>query len=98
MAHHQYVINVNVNATHPHLHPHTSPASTSCGVVDDEAHLVWGCPALVDQRVQHSELFEDSDITTVADSMQQDAGQLAAFLRVCHDHCAELEGCTSNRD
>ena len=70
----------------------------SCGVVDDEAHMVWGCPALVDQRVQHSELFQDSDIITVADFMQQDAGQLAAFLRVCHDHCAELEGCTSNRD
>ena len=54
--------------------------------------------APVDQRVQHSELFQDSDITTVADFMQQDAGQLAAFLRVCHDHCAELEGCASNRD
>ena len=49
-------------------------------------------------RVQHSELFQDSDNTTVSDFMQQDAGQLAAFLRVCHDHCAELEGCTSNRD
>ena len=57
----------------------------SCGVVDDEAHMVWGCPALIDQRVQHSELFEDSNITTVADFMQQDAGQLAAFLRVCHE-------------
>ena len=70
----------------------------SCGVVDDEAHMVWGCPALVDQRVQHSELFQDSNIASVADFMQQDAGQLAAFLRVCHDHCAELEGCASDRD
>ena len=51
----------------------------SCGVVDDEAHMVWGCPALVDQRVQHSELFQDSDIITVAGFMQQDAGQLAGF-------------------
>ena len=34
-----------------------------------------------------------SDIITVADFMQQDGGQLAAFLRVWHDHCAELEGC-----
>ena len=70
----------------------------SCGVVDDEAHMVWGCAALIDQRVQHSELFEDSNITTVADFLQQDAGQLAAFLRVCHDHCAELDGCYSSRD
>ena len=69
----------------------------SCGVVDDEAHMVWGCSALIDQRVQHSELFEDSNIATVSDFLQQDAGQLAAFLRVCHDHCAELERCTSNR-
>ena len=44
--------------------------------------MVWGCSALIDQRVQHSELFEDSNITTVADFLQQDAGQLAAFLRV----------------
>jgi hypothetical protein len=58
--------------------------------VDDEAHMVWGCPALVDQRVQHSELFEDSNITSVADFMQQDAGQLAAFLRGCHDQCASM--------
>ena len=29
----------------------------SCSVVDDEAHMIWGCPALIDQRVQHSELF-----------------------------------------
>jgi hypothetical protein len=35
--------------------------------VDDEAHMVWGCPALADQRVQHAELFEDSNITSVTD-------------------------------
>ena len=70
----------------------------SCDAVDDEAHMVWGCAALIDQRVQHSELFQDSNITTVADFLQQDAGQLAAFLRVCHDHCAELDGCYSSRD
>ena len=60
-------------------------------------HMIWGCPALIDQRVQHSELFEDSTITSVSDFLQQDAGQLAPFLRVCHDHCAELEGYGSSR-
>ena len=69
----------------------------SCNVVDDEAHMIWGCPALIDQRVQHSELFEDSTITSVAHFLQQDAGQLAPFLRGCHDQCAELEGCCSSR-
>jgi hypothetical protein len=69
----------------------------SCSAVDDEAHMIWGCPALIDQRVQHSELFEDSTITSVSDFLQQDAGQLAPFLRVCHDHCAELEGYGSSR-
>ena len=43
------------------------------------------------------ELFEDSTITSVSDFLQQDAGQLAPFLRVCHDHCAELEGYGSSR-
>ena len=69
----------------------------SCSAVDDEAHMIWGCPALIDQRVQHSELFENSTITSVSDFLQQDAGQLAPFLRVCHDHCAELEGYGSSR-
>ena len=59
----------------------------SCSAVDDEAHMIWGCPALIDQRVQHSELFEDSTITSVSDFLQQDAGQLAPFLRVYHDLC-----------
>ena len=68
-----------------------------CGDVDDEAHMIWGCPALIDQQVQHSELFEDSTITSVSDFLQQYAGQLAPFLRVCHDHCAELEGYGSSR-
>jgi hypothetical protein len=54
----------------------------SCGVVDDEAHMVWGCQALVDQRVQHSELLEDSNITSVADFMQQDAGNWQPFCGV----------------
>ena len=53
--------------------------------------MIWGCPALLDQRVQHVELFTDSDIATVAEFFQQDAGQLAAYLRDCHDHCAEVE-------
>ena len=52
----------------------------SCDAVDDEAHMVWGCAALIDQRVQHSELFQDSNITTVADFLQQDAGATGSFL------------------
>ena len=109
MAHHQYVINVNVNVMSGQLAAETGrwqrlPRAEricqrcSCGAVDDEAHMVWGCSSLTDQRVQHSELFQDSNITTVADFLQQDAGQLAAFLRVCHDHCAELDGCSFSRD
>ena len=69
-----------------------------CGEVDDEAHMIWGCSALIDQRMQHVELFQDSDITTVAGFLHQDASQLAAFLRGCHDQCAELEGCCSSQD
>ena len=42
----------------------------SCSAVDEEAHMIWGCPALIDQRVQHSELFEDSTITSVSDFLQ----------------------------
>src|SRR6476646_7988395 len=45
----------------------------------------------------NQEQLEDSNITTVANFLQQDAGQLAPFLRVCHDHCAELEGYGSSR-
>ena len=70
----------------------------SCGEVDDEAHMIWGCSALLDQRLQHFELFEDSDISTVAEFLQQDASQLAAFLRHCHDQCAELDSWDSSMD
>ena len=70
----------------------------SCGEVDDEAHMIWGCPALIDQRVQHVELFDDSTISTVAGFLQQDASQLASFLRGCHDQCAELESWGSSQD
>ena len=44
----------------------------------------WGCPALIDQRVQHSELFEDSTITSVSDFLQQDAGQLELTLTLIY--------------
>lgn len=70
----------------------------SCGEVDDEAHMIWGCPALLDQRLEHFELFEDCDISTVAEFLQQDASQLAAFLRHCHNQCAELDSLGSSTD
>ena len=91
MAHHKYVVNVNVNVMSGQLAAETGrwqrlPRAEricqrcSCGAVDDEAHMVWGCAALIDQRVQHSELFQDSNITTVADFLQQDAGATGSFL------------------
>ena len=41
--------------------------------------MIWGCPALIDQRVQHSELFEDSTITSVSDFLQQVPGSWHPF-------------------
>jgi hypothetical protein len=48
--------------------------------------------------MQHSEVFEDSNITALADFLQQDAGKLAAFFGVCHDHCTELEECSVSQE
>ena len=44
--------------------------------------------------------FHPKHVTThakLSDFLQHDAGQLAPFLRVCHDHCAEMEGYGSSR-
>jgi hypothetical protein len=49
----------------------------SCGVVDDEAHMVWGCSALIDQRVQHAELFQDSNIKQTFCSRMPGSWQLS---------------------
>jgi hypothetical protein len=79
--------------------PASRGSSGTCGVMANYTRSITRTlPALIDQRVQHSELFQDSNISTVAHFLQQDAGQLAAVLRVCHDHCAELDGCCSSRD
>lgn len=67
------------------------------GGVDDAEHMIWGCPALIDQRLQHVELFSRGDATVEA-FMQQEPASLAIFLRHCHDRCAELEGWGSSSD
>jgi hypothetical protein len=61
-----------------------------CGSIDDAAHMIWGCPALVDQRLQHVELFSDSQCTIEA-FLQQEPTELALFLRRCYNQCAALE-------
>ena len=61
-----------------------------CGSIDDAAHMIWGCPALVDQRLQHVELFSDSQRTIEA-FLQQEPTELALFLRRCYNQCAALE-------
>lgn len=59
------------------------------GVVDDVAHMVWGCPALVDQRLGHVGLFgEDTD--TLAAFLGQDPCQVASFARACYRACVAL--------
>ena len=60
------------------------------GSIDDAAHMIWGCPALTDQRLQHLELFSGSEHTVEA-FLQQEPTELALFLRHCHDECAALE-------
>ena len=69
----------------------------SDGGVDDAEHMIWGCPALIDQRLQHMELFRRGDATVEA-FMQQDPASLGEFLRHCHDRCAELEGWGSSSE
>ena len=59
--------------------------------IDDASHMIWGCSALIDQRLQHMELFSRGDATVEA-FMQQDPAGLGEFLRHCRDRCAELEG------
>jgi hypothetical protein len=61
------------------------------GEVDDAEHMIWGCSALLEQRLQHVELFSRGDATVEA-FMQQDPASLGVFLRHCADRCAELEG------
>lgn len=56
--------------------------------------MIWGCPALIDQRLQHMELFSQGG-TTVEAFLQQDPASLGEFLRHCRDRCAELEGWSS---
>lgn len=63
----------------------------SCGVVDDEAHMVWECPALVDTRLHHMDLFRHG-ASTLSDFLQQDPGCVGSFLQQCYRVCGDLEG------
>ena len=65
--------------------------------IDDAQHMIWGCPALIDQRLQHMGLFSDGEATVEA-FMQHEPADLAAFVRHCADRCAELEGWGSRPD
>ena len=58
--------------------------------VDDEAHMIWACPKLIDIRIQHIDLFRDG-APQVERFLQQDASQLAAFLHKCYCKCGDLE-------
>jgi hypothetical protein len=58
----------------------------SGGDVDDEAHMVWGCPALIEQRLQHVGLF-NAEADTLAAFLGQEPCQVAAFVRDCHRAC-----------
>lgn len=58
-----------------------------CGSIDDAAHMIWGCPDLVDQRLQHVELFCDSQHTIEA-FLQQEPTELALFLRLLQPVCS----------
>ena len=60
--------------------------------IDDAPHMIWGCPALIDQRLQHMGLFSDCEATIEA-FMQQNPVDLAVFVRHCAERCAELEAC-----
>lgn len=59
------------------------------GLVDDAAHMVWGCPALVEQRLAHVGLFGD-DVDTVAAFLGQEPSHVAAFARDCYRACVAL--------
>ena len=63
----------------------------SMAAVDDERHMLWECPALVDTRIQHIDLFRDGT-ARVEEFMQQDAAQLASFLQSCYRVCGAVEG------
>ena len=58
--------------------------------------MIWGCSSLIDQRLRHIDLFADG-AATVESFLQQDAADLAAFLRECHGACGQLEGWAAGR-
>jgi hypothetical protein len=58
-------------------------------VVDDIQHMLWVCPALQQQRNDHSSLFE-SPCDTLAEFFERDATILASFARACRRECQRL--------
>ena len=61
------------------------------GDVDDLGHMIWGCPALEDQRQQQLDLFL-SGKQSPAEFLQQDSHELSLFAMRCAARCKELEG------
>jgi hypothetical protein len=52
------------------------------GEMDDAAHMIWGCPALQQQRNDHPSLFVQPS-ATLADFFQQSPTELASFAKSC---------------
>ena len=63
----------------------------SLAAVDDEAHMLWECPALHDVRIQHIDLFQNG-AARAEEFLQQDAAQLASFMHGCYRVCGAIEG------
>lgn len=60
------------------------------GVVDSLGHMIFGCPALEEQRQQQLDLFA-SGMQSPAEFLQQDSIELALFALRCAERCKELE-------
>ncbi len=52
------------------------------GSMDDVKHMLWGCPALEEQRLAHSSLFA-SPCDTIREFFEQQPTVLASFARSC---------------
>ena len=59
------------------------------GSMDDVKHMLWGCPALEEQRLAHSSLFA-SPCDTIKEFFEQQPAVLASFARSCRQECQRL--------
>jgi hypothetical protein len=57
--------------------------------VDDVGHMLWSCPALEAERMQHSSLFM-TPAASLAEFFQQDSPAVASFARACRQTCQRL--------